>query len=81
MSKYTEKEEKEFNKQLRSWKKQLTKILLDERYDSINVSDIEYSTLKILGNSESYKDINSYLWNGGIDRVFKNIKEKMKMVR
>lgn len=81
MSKYTEKEEKEFNKQLQSWKKQLTKILSDERYDSINVSDIEYSTLKILGNAESYKDINSYLWNGGIDRVFKNIKEKMKMVR
>lgn len=81
MSKYTEKEEKEFNKQLQSWKKQLTKILSDERYDSINVSDIEYSTLKILGNAESYKDINSYLWNGGIDIVFKNIKEKMKMVR
>ena len=81
MSEYTEKEEKEFNKQLQSWKKQLTKILLDERYDSINVSDIEYNTLKILGNAESHKEINPYLWNGGIDRVLKNIKEKMRMVR
>jgi hypothetical protein len=80
-SKELREAERELESQLQKWKKQLSKILDDERYDSIRVNDIEYNTLKIVGNAESYKDINPYLWNGGIDRVFENIKDKMKRVR
>lgn len=81
MIKYTEKEIKDMNNQVKRWEKRLLNLISDERYDSINLSNTEYETLKIVGNAETYKDINCILFNGMIEKVFESVDAKVRSVR
>lgn len=80
--KYIVEEEKELNKQLKQWKNRAKRLILSDYYDSIELGSIDYSILKQVTNANTYKDINTYLWNSGcIDNTLDNISNKLKIAR
>lgn len=79
---YSVEEEKELNSTLKKWQNRAKRLILSNYYDSVRISEIEYSILKQITNAETYKDINSYLWNTGlIDNTLNSISDKLKIAR
>lgn len=85
MAKYTPQEEKELNTQLKKWQNRAKRLVLSVYYDvaAENLTENDFNILKRITNAESYKDINTYLWNSGLiestlDKVAKKIKEAKK---
>lgn len=84
MEKYTQKEEQELNKRLKKWQARAKRLILSDYYDSAaeRLGDLDFSILQKITNAESYKDINSYLWNSGmIERTLDRVAEKLKEAR
>ena len=59
-----------------SWKNKSKRLVLNEYFDSIELTDIEYETLKRLNNSNSYNDISYVMWNI-LDDVIKSVRLKL----
>lgn len=79
---YSVEEEKEFNQDLKKFKNRAKKLISDDYYDSIQISEIEYSVLKIITNAETHKDISPCLWNNGmIEYVLNNVSDKLKTIK
>jgi hypothetical protein len=77
--KYTTEEEIQLNKKLLKWQNRAKGLILSNNYDSVKLSEMQYSVLKQITNAESHRDVNSYLWNSGmVDRVLDYISDKLK---
>lgn len=82
VGKYSEDEEKELNKQLNSWKRRAGKLILNDYFDSCNISELEFGILKQVTNAETHKDINWCMWNSGvIETALNNISDKIKRLK
>lgn len=83
MANYTEDDENELNKYLKRLQKRASKLILCDYYDHINLSELQYTTLKAITNANTHRDINWYLWNSGmlektLDSIAAKIKEAKK---
>lgn len=81
MAKYTPQEEKELNAQLKKWQNRAKRLILHNYYDVIaeSLTENDFSILRQITNAESYKDVNTYLWNSGlIERTLDKVAEKIK---
>ena len=81
MAKYTPQEEKELNEQLKKWQNRAKRLILHDYYDVIaeSLTENDFSILRQITNAESYKDVNTYLWNSGlIERTLDKVAEKIK---
>lgn len=81
---YTPQEEKELNAQLKKWQNKAKRLILNKYYDSAAeyLSEDDFFILQKITNAQSYKDINTYLWNSGIiEYVLDKVKEKLKKVQ
>lgn len=75
-------EEQQLNTELKKLQRRAKRLILNNYYDSINLSDTQYSILEKLTNAETHKDISNYLWNSGaIERVLDFIQDKIKRLR
>lgn len=84
MAKYTPQEEKELNAQLKKWQNRAKRLILHNYYDVIaeSLTENDFSILRQITNAESYKDVNTYLWNSGlIERTLDKVAEKIKRAR
>jgi len=78
----TKLKEKELNKELAKMQHKAKHLILSDYYDSVRLSDIQYSILKQLTNAKTNKDINSYLWNTGlINKTLDYISAQIKLLR
>lgn len=78
---YSTEEIKEFENRLYKYKKSAGKIILNEYYDHIDLTEVECSVLRQILNAEIWKDLNTYSWNSGIlERVLNNIDAKIKNI-
>ena len=78
---YSSEEIKEFEDRLQGYKESAGKLILNEYYDYVDLTDVERSVLRQIMNSETWKDLNTYSWNSGIlERVLNNINAKMKIM-
>lgn len=85
-SEYTSEEEKELNSEFTKLKTKAEKLIFDDYYDHVRLSELQYSCLKSLTNANSHKDINWYLWNSGmlqrtLDYIVDEIKKAKKQNR
>lgn len=81
-NKYSEEDDKELNAELKKLKNRAKKLILDDYYDSINLSELQYSMLKQVTNAETHYDISPYLWNtGSLQKNLDYIEEKIKKAR
>lgn len=81
MAKYTPQEEKELNAQLKKWQNRAKRLILHNYYDVIaeSLTENDFSILRQITNAESYKDVNTYLWNSGlIEKTLDKVAEKIK---
>lgn len=81
MAKYTPQEEKELNAQLKKWQNRAKRLILHNYYDVIaeSLTENDFSILRQITNAESYKDVNTYLWNSGlIERTLDKVAEKIR---
>lgn len=81
MAKYTPQEEKELNAQLKKWQNRAKRLILHNYYDVIaeNLTENDFSILRQITSAESYKDVNTYLWNSGlIEKTLDKVAEKIK---
>lgn len=79
-------DDKELNLELRKMQRRAKRLILSDYYDHINLSELQYSALKILTNARTHKDINWYLWNSGVikstlDYISNEIKSARKRNR
>lgn len=82
MASYSLDEEKSLNKELKRLQVRAKRLILSDYYDSVRLSDIQYSALKQLTNATTHNDINSYLWNSGmIEKTLDYISERLKVAR
>lgn len=82
MGKYSLIEEKELNKELKRLQVRAKRLILSNYYESVRLSDIQYSALKQLTNATNHNDINAYLWNSGlIEKTLDYISEQLKRAR
>lgn len=78
---YSSEEIKEFEDRLQDYKENAGKLILNEYYDYVDLTDIERSVLRQIMNAETWKDLNIYSWNSGIlEKVLNNIDAKMKSI-
>jgi hypothetical protein len=61
-----ENEDMELNKELKRLQNRASKLILNEFYDYISLTDLQHSILRRITNAESHKDINYVMWNSGI---------------
>lgn len=75
MIELSKEELKERSKYFNTCKKLQAQIVLHYKYDSFceEISDIEYSILRLVGQAESYND----LPNCDVIKILKNIKSRM----
>lgn len=77
--KHSEEENKELNKELGKFKRKAEKLIAHDYYDSVELSEIESATLRLVTNAKTHKDISTFLWNGGvIERTLESVKMKIK---
>ena len=79
-NKYTEQENKELNQELKKLQQRASRLILNDYYDCVHLSELQYSALKSITNAKSHNDINWYLWNSGLlqstlDYISDKIKE------
>lgn len=78
---YSSEEIKEFEDRLQDYKENAGKLILNEYYDYVDLTDVERSVLRQIMNAETWKDLNIYSWNSGIlEKVLNNIDAKMKSI-
>lgn len=59
-------------------------MILNDYYDFAveNLNDLDFQILKKITNADTYKDINTYLWNSGmIEKTLDKVSEKLKEAR
>lgn len=84
MVRYTAQEEKELNAKLKEWQNRAKRLILSDYYDSAadKLNDLDFQILIKITNAETYRDINTYLWNTGmIEKTLKKVADKLKEVR
>ena len=80
--KYTDEENKSFNSELKKLKNRASRLILNDYYDHIHLSELQYSILTQLTNAEKHSDINAYLWNSGaIEETLDFISQRIKQAR
>lgn len=81
-NKYSAEEDKKLNAELKKLQNRAKKLILNDYYESITISDIDYSILTQITNAESHYDVSAYLWNTGMmERTLDIITEKIKQAR
>jgi len=56
----------DLDKILKCWQRKAKRLILDGYYDSVHLSELQYSALRQVTNAKTPKDVNSYLWNSGL---------------
>ena len=75
-------EEKEINRELRKMQQRAKRLILNDYYDCIVLSELQYSILQILTNAETHRDINAHLWNSGaIQKTLNSISDGIKAAK
>ncbi len=83
MSNVEEKDtDKQLNRELRAMRRRAKNLILNEYYDGVKLSELQYSILQILTNAEKHQEINAHLWNSGaIEHVLNHISKQIKEAR
>lgn len=75
-------EEEELNRELHELQNRAKRLVLSRYYDSVNLSDLQYSILRQLTNADTINDISTYLWNSGaIETVLNQISHQLAGIR
>lgn len=81
-NKYTLEEDKQLNADLYMMQVRAKELILNDCYDSINLSDLEFSILKQITNAQTHYDISPYLWNTGmLEKILNNIEDKINKLK
>lgn len=79
ISKYSIEDDKILNLELKRLQNKAKKLILNDYYDHIRLSNLQYSILKQITNAKKHDDINVYLWNTGLlEKTLKDIENKIK---